>query len=322
MLEFLTPLFPFLYTGGPYWWATWQGKWAVLLFALAASISLQAAKKFHWSVAPALAVTLGSAIYAGAWSFMSHEAAYSALCLALLYLFFMPLTRRNRPAVELSLAVISLISIGWLPIWKGGLIGNPSMNGCLIAITLPFVNLPVVYPVGLVGLVYIGQSIPLGVAAVMFAAYLIASGTRLRARHFVVAMAVGLASYAYQYPMLFHSNERFASWEKVLAFWWSTNQHWFGLGTGSGPVVFRQAEGALSLFAHNDYLQMLFENGIVGLVSAVILLVGALVRSFNRPLLFASVCGYAATAFFNYPAHLPVHAFVGAALLWITHVKR
>lgn len=332
MSVILAPLASLLYTQGGYWWATWQGKWAVLLLGVAIVYSLQIGKRTHWSVAPFLCITLCSGIYAFAWSFFSLEAAYPTYALLALVSFFSVLNSKHMPHVKYFMAAACMISSVAAFFGRGGFVGNPSMNGTLIAITLPmaveavgcvFVLPEIIATLGIVAIFHIGQSIPIGVLCVVWLSFYVAERRHAHVKvnlFYPILLCLIFISVAFiaQYPILFDSNGRFNSWKHVLSWWWSAKQIWFGLGTGSSLIIFRGVN-ALSPFAHNDYLQVLFENGIVGMLSVYPLLWYALVKAFNRPLLFASVCAYAAAAFFNYPSHLPVHAFIGVALVWLTH---
>jgi len=95
---------------------------------------------------------------------------------------------------------------------------------------------------------------------------------------------------------------------------------------GSGPDTFKQvfpaaAQGAYGETydkAHNEYLQILICQGILGLVSYLLFLVAALIKAipkaFKNPLVmavFAGFVGYCAQAFFN--ISLPI----ASQMLWV-----
>lgn len=69
------------------------------------------------------------------------------------------------------------------------------------------------------------------------------------------------------------SNGRMPAWKAFMEIWWENMPHWFGTGVGSwewiGPFLPNPTNTAFP-WVHNDFLQMLFEGGIVGCVLLVI----------------------------------------------------
>ncbi len=130
---------------------------------------------------------------------------------------------------------------------------------------------------------------------------------------FVIAIAAVLAV-----PDLLSSTGRFGFWKYVFDMWVNSDKQMFGFGTGAGAVVFQHTK---MIWAHNDYLQLLFDNGMAGLSAALVVLFYALKESLDRPWLFSSIMGYASCAVFNFPSHMPLHAFVGLSLVWFAHRK-
>lgn len=100
---------------------------------------------------------------------------------------------------------------------------------------------------------------------------------RSRIAYTVIAGVVGMyASYYFRwFEQMFQDNGRYATWEATITAW-TTHQLWFGFGAGSFANLYHKAfqpwkDGGLFLQAHNDYIQWLFEFGVVG---GVIMLLG------------------------------------------------
>lgn len=92
------------------------------------------------------------------------------------------------------------------------------------------------------------------------------------------------------------------------------------VGSGAGTFKFygpmiqdheKYMVGKWWLWAHNDWLQILFEYGIFGLALASWLFTDLLRKAFARPLLFGSVVCYGATMIGNYPLHIAMTALLG-----------
>jgi O-antigen ligase len=67
---------------------------------------------------------------------------------------------------------------------------------------------------------------------------------------------------------------------------------------------------------HNDWLQVLFEGGIIFFTSMLILYFFMLKKSVNRPELFSMVIAYGLIAMTLYPLHLFVYQMVGTVLVY------
>lgn len=142
-----------------------------------------------------------------------------------------------------------------------------------------------------------------------------------------------LAGCAYPFvaPRLFMTNMRYDIWPIWLQWWygsWSgvywTPGHFnplFGSGGGTarywGPYV-QIKEGfktnTLLLFAHNDWLQILLEHGLVGLVLGAWVFGMALKRVWGRPILFGRLVCFGICAFGNYPLRVAPTALLA---LWL-----
>ncbi len=90
-----------------------------------------------------------------------------------------------------------------------------------------------------------------------------------------------------------------------LPFW----QKQFSLMQGS-------REGTFWLWLHNDWLQMLFEYGVVGLTVFTSLFLVCLKRAWREPSLFLSVVAIGAVMVGNYPWHISATTLLCTFVLW------
>ena len=324
-----------------------ESQWAWAKLAMIAYTSFVAGVRIHFSVGIFVFTVLFSAVFSHLGGLPSSESAF----VFLLFVFFFSFLGGEDWAgtIPFLLGGICLLSIGLTFYQMGGIprgfSGNPSMNGCLIAITLPILlglvfkyrpTTAIFWPLSLsvalsvatlIALLATRTSIPLGVLFVVWASGMIAH----RGIRYVWASCVGAGAllfcigYFSQPDVFLSSSGRFAGWRMIFR-WWVDSGHWgLGLGTGAGSIVFERlhfvypAFAPLGVWAHNDFLGLLFDNGLVGLASLLVMLGYALFRARENYSLFASITGFIATAFFNFPIHLPAHAFVGASLVWLAH---
>lgn len=128
----------------------------------------------------------------------------------------------------------------------------------------------------------------------------------------------------------FNDNGRHEVWALMARWWWgNVPEHWIGNGSGSffftGPAIQQAtgtANGSLFGFLHNEYLQVVFEQGYVG--GALLLLVGVwtLKKSFDRPWLFASLLTYGFIMAAQFPFRFFASALIGAVLVREAHETR
>lgn len=221
---------------------------------------------------------------------------------------------------------------------RGGFSGNASMNGCLIACLIPFGveilpdnkwGIAVIF-LSIAGILLTETMVPVGTLAVVALAFAFASGW-LR---FLDLKMVFFFSCAVLALLWFGRDEipnhiitgdgRFRIWGIAIDFW-RRYAHWsVGMGFGSArtlmPVIQSiqgRVGGEFYLWFHSDWLQTLWELGIVGLVSAFIAWIELAFLSLGRPYLFASFMGFTACAVFNYPLRLPLHGLCITLLVWI-----
>ncbi len=260
---------------------------------------------------------------------------------------FYALTFMPQTTMKPILFVLCVLSIALTFIYSHhmGLSGNPSMNGCLIAITVfPAYNWlasksPKLTPkyqdallflcvAALVACVMTGASIPIGVLIVGSIAFMIADEGKITMPLLIAVIPVTVfalvVGWALDPAHFFSSTGRFEAWATIFNWWRASGHFVFGNGSGAAAVVFNNAMSIDRSFgafhwAHNDYLQILFDNGVSGLVAFLFAVFYTLRAAFDRPWLFASLSGYAAMMLFNFPLHVPIHALTGAMLVALAY---
>ena len=194
------------------------------------------------------------------------------------------LTPRLRRVVVAALVIAAVAEIGyaalqlarWDPLWLGwtraphalfvhGTLGRSGYLGLYLALVAPLDPLALA-PVFLVGAVLAKSALP----AVALGVGLVVRAPRVWwtwAGSAVALAAVWLVRGEVARPAL---ENRLGAWVLGWQTWWDTNL-WLGVGPGTWPLVvpLLQRERGLgevfTLGAHNDYLQLGFEYGLLGL---------------------------------------------------------
>lgn len=196
-----------------------------------------------------------------------------------------------------------------------GYLGNWGMNVCLLVCLTPFVPRYMWF--------ISGSLVLLSDASTGYAVFAVVLLSEFRARWKTVTLALLSAALvaALLKPHLLSDSERFLNWKLYIAYWWE-NSKLLGFGPGSfGPIgpylqVINGEKNQALLWAHNEYIQVLFEFGIIGFV-----LVGL---SFTRILRAAGpyyqslLFGVLACALTNYPFRLAL--FMTVIVLAISEV--
>lgn len=212
-----------------------------------------------------------------------------------------------------------------------GFLTNASMNGCLLAAGLPIVhrNFRGLTPAWLrwlptsacvLAVVLTEASLPLGVlAGTVFALFL-----KRRPKLLWLAPVPLIVGYALMGGGLLSDSGRFGMWSRAITFWLEQGHIWMGFGLGSSaawlPYIQQVTHYAHSNFYypffHSDWIQILFELGMIGFMLTLIPVSIALYRGYCRrdPTLFASFFGLCLCALANWPVHLPIGSFMISVL--------
>lgn len=124
---------------------------------------------------------------------------------------------------------------------------------------------------------------------------------------------------------LFDDTMRFIAWKWSMSYWVKHYGIMFGSGLGTywgiGPFIqisTKQVVGyGYYVFLHNDWLQHLFETGLLGIVTAGAVYIKCLINNINEKnrWLFSSIVVYGGVAVFNMPARYMLTAVIGVMLL-------
>lgn len=233
---------------------------------------------------------------------------------------------------------------------RGGFLGNPSMNGCFIAFTYPFLcfqhrqklSIPhltstfkkfflCIVPVA--AIIMSDASIPIGVFAAVFSAFILCYFKRIKYGifSFLFLFLVGITFLYFQTDPsnpIFFTSGRIGIWKQVLGWFVVHGNLIFGEGSGVSQILIPLIQKSQMpvdlkidwvqwwLWMHSDWLQLFFENGVVGFLLGAILYAQALTRSYKKsPYLFSAVVGVGVTATANFPVHFPIHAICAFAIL-------
>ncbi len=122
-------------------------------------------------------------------------------------------------------------------------------------------------------------------------------------------------------PKLLNHNGRFNNWKLMMGYWNDHINHWIGSGPGTywplSQIVQIHKDGDnVWPWMHNDFLQVLFEQGIVGLALVLFLYFTMLYKAFDKPMLFSMILGFGAVACTLYPLHLFYFQILGISLIY------
>lgn len=217
-----------------------------------------------------------------------------------------------------------------------GLLGNASMVSCTLAVLLPLVfeNLRrnfingkltcIIYGIFWIAIFCSGSSLGIGLAALSTSGLMV---IHAKTKIFAIIGIYGLAGaigYVLLGGSLFHSSSRDIIYELSMK-WWDQNANvWVGLGPGTTTILLPYiqkindwSESYLYIYMHSDWLQILFEHGVLGLISALGLFFYLIHRSRHNPYLTLSIVTYGIFMICNFPMRLPLTALLGAVLVGI-----
>lgn len=236
---------------------------------------------------------------------ISYYAAYQLLCLLGAALIF-SLTGKKTKEFSSAFGYYCLcnsvyVLIGFIAgfgklkwgIGYSGFLDYASVNGCLIAATFPFVltlfkNKRLLFAASLLPLAAVfasKSSVPVGGLMVAYLA-LVFSYCRDNLRAFilpVILMAgVFLVGSSFLDKNLFDSGYRFEAYKLFMGFWFNKAPMLTGFGPGTFVVLAPQVQletnymitgttGSFWLFLHSEWLQLLFEYGVIGLLLCLVI---------------------------------------------------
>lgn len=274
--------------------------------------------------------------------------AASGLTAFLLLTFFMAdLDEKSRAALRLGIALSGACAAIWIAMEfllgaRGNELHGPfsqaSMTGCFLVMALPFSIysnakvsraglLPIAIAIIFITLIDGRASVPLLGATVCAVCWFLGSD-RIAFFWRVVAVAIVipliLVAGSFANHDLWNSSGRFEMYRRTME-WWSDNSllAW-GKGGGTffifgGHIQATTQTNASSrmIWLHSDWLQLVFEHGLIGLTLVTTMLCFALLAAFQkgRKDVVMGLLSYSAMAVVQYPVHLAAHALVGMFLI-------
>ena len=300
--------------------------------------------RMGWLAALAFGYLSLNAIYIWLWKYgiyykityaMPHDAQaiklYAADSIAKLWLLLLPMAAIDhwklrwwglRACWLYCLIDLASIAIEWASLGCevhnscGGLAGNPSMGASLRAIMLPFLPWWLAAPVA-ASIVHSGSSVGLGLMAVAIGLWalkkrpwlLLAAPLPLVAGVWVVGL-----------ERFMSTSDRWLVWSTFMRSW-NKPMFWpFGTGYGTFGVFssLMNQENRVSIRwwhrMHNDWLELLFVAGVVGLVLVGACYLQMLWRSRRDWQLFSGLVLSGICMSMNFPAHM---AYSCALLSWV-----
>lgn len=280
----------------------WRSHQFIVMSILVISLAVQAYFRLGLIAASALGYCLFSALlvfqnpishYGQVQTSVDGTSAIAFAILEMLAILALTLTY-DASAFILSLfeAVAVLDSILML-ILGYGLLNNSSMDAAFVALLIPRI-----YFVGQNRSSWIGAAITsllctatvlkaggsTGVAILTVEALAwmaITKNPRILALPVLIACG---AAFTLRHRLL-ESSGRFDLWTQCMAWWQLNTSAWFGTGIGTfevlGPLI-QNRQVSVFLFMHNEYLQLLFEGGVIGLVLGLALYSQCVVRSLKN----------------------------------------
>lgn len=308
-----------------------------VVFALIV-ISLQVARSIHWSAGVAVFYCFISALavicqvlYVPTDKTIAQITYMQELAAEALLLGVVIFAMVRSISWQLALKIIS-----WLVIADAGIVAlqyfvtgdvaeaggfflNPSMNSSFIAVFLPLVPIMAV-PLCVLSIFLAQASIPVGVLMTVAFAYAFVCGDA-KQRWGGVALVVIAGLGACFTPSLMGDSGRFGQYKASLEYWTQHIQPWIGSGAGTYYVhgtIISSIRGLKTTeswaFAHNDWLQILFECGFIGIWSFLLMIGFMLYRTWNRPKIFAIICGFCVFGALNMPLRYP---FIALAMAFV-----
>lgn len=352
---------------GDVWWSGW------LVFLIFMTLIIGA---HFWDTLDRMAaVVFGYTVLMGVWIFSNQmniveSTNYSALgfdfrscyvtfAFVMACVGFSLLKDWQFRAIERVLAAVCLID-SLIVIYQSafggdlmGLLANQSMNGCLIAVTYPFlcyspekitynelaqpeavsrwreVTFDLLMVFAPVLAIFLSKnSVPIGVFGVGLITWFwnddrINMAPKNRRLFSVVLLGLLMVAAALVIPNLFFDSGRFKVYSTSFHWWQSQADQLTGTGPGSyfliGPyiqAVTNNQPRNFFVWMHSDWMELAFQFGWLGLYLYLVQFVQLFDKCLTRKnvYLLSALASYGAFAVFNFPTHIAHTAFVGIFL--------
>lgn len=136
---------------------------------------------------------------------------------------------------------------------------------------------------------------------------------------FILSFILGFVGFLYTWKDLLRDNmTRIKMWATYLGHWYDYSPLWIGFG--SDTFRFRAPPLAVEhlhyTWAHNDWLEILFNNGILGLVAALTFFCYLLWVSRKNTRNFCAILGFGTCMFFYAPLRVITGQLIFVAVVW------
>lgn len=247
-------------------------------------------------------------------------------------------------AINACIVIVGyLTGMGRMPEGNGysGFLDYAGMNGCLIAIMFPMVMVfskqnVLYFCLYALAVILSKSSIPYGVAMIGITATMLHRHRKnLKLRSILGMTVIPLTlGFLLEGSRFFSSAFRFDAYRAFIKEWLLRHDYVFGTGFGTFQVMAPMMQckqnfmlecsghGVVWLWLHSDWLQLIFEGGIVGFLLYALLFLSVLKNLLDYEddgTAFGIVIAIAASAIFDYPARYFIFSFVGAwiiSLVW------
>lgn len=310
-------------------------KWAMTYFLLGLAYLYWVYQRYEWVVLPFAASLLFHTLYISVYPFnhysqgnavdllafekLSMISLFTLISITLFYSLQKRVFLSKLRYYFIASAVLNSVLIiiqSYLGKFKTGTLGNPSMTASYLALIAPLCGrwgalfiIPIFYCQSSVG----------------FLAFFVATISYLFLHHRnYIKYLVLLTIPAYFIKDFSSDSGRYSIWRLGLKYWWSDANHWIGLGPGTTRVFLPHTQvkygymphlKEIWIWFHNDFLQVLFEQGVIGLCATLVIVVFAIKKSYQKKRdLFPTVMAFLVVAYFNYPSQLPLQALF---LAWV-----
>lgn len=195
--------------------------------------------------------------------------------------------------------------------YAGGFINIESVDACFLSLFMPLAlakSMWRTFYFALTAVVLSGSATAFVMLPIMLTSMEL--GPRPKARHLWVvgALVVGALSMTWIAPKLFSDSGRYHFIRIAMRYWWDKVNIWVGSGPSTfelfGPHVQYLNGHAMTtwdaetkftswwIWMHSDWLQLLFETGLIGALLALWVFASTLGRLWSVPWLRASVIGF------------------------------
>ena len=130
-------------------------------------------------------------------------------------------------------------------------------------------------------------------------------------KSYLYAIGAALVSFGISFMLqgseLFNDSGRIIAWKNYLEWFYNHANILFGVGVSTFDAVgsfVDNGTGTIFVWAHNDYLQLLFDGGVIGLLLGLCFYLSALIKVRTHPVLFSSIAGFGACALTYSPLHI------------------